>query len=440
MSPKSKVQSPKSKVRRALFILHPSAFILMSLTLAYAQSSYDLGNRLFAEGRIPEAAEAYEKSVHEGNSDVTAHARFMLGTCFEQMRDFDKADGHYRLVWQLFPRSAWADDALLRVSTHLLTSPDLEDVRAAKSYLLKLQALYPKSPLTAESLCLLGEGNIRLGEFEEGVRNLTEVLDKHAESGLASRAHFALGRLYCEDQNPLRDPERAMDEFRLVIEEDSKGAYAPWAYFSIGNILREQKKWEYARPYFQIVIEQFCGTLCAAAARPMLTLSQVERDQFMRGRESFEQLLALINRDHQSEDSKKVRALPAPAQVVTLEIVSDEAYSDEHRAIYKGDVKVSAGPMRVFADHVVCNLADQVFRASGKSTRVQFNEEFVLDCKELVFDIRSQRGVASGGVRFVEKGSETASSGSASSPNIKTVSNLVFEIRSGETLSLSVQE
>jgi tetratricopeptide (TPR) repeat protein len=353
----------------------------------------------------------------------------MLGTCFEQMRDFNKADENYRLVWQLFPRSAWADDALFRVSNHLLTSPDLEDVRAAKSYLLKLQALYPKSPLIAESLCLLGEGNERLGEF-----------DKHAESGLASRAHFALGRLYCEDQNPLRDLERAMEEFRLVIEEDSKGAYAPWAYFSIGNILREQKKWEYARPYFQTVVEQFCGTLCAAAARPMLTLSQVERDQFMRGRESFEQLLALINRDHPSEDSKKVRALPAPAQVVTLEIVSDEAYSDEHHAIYKGDVKVSSGPMRVFADHVVCNLADQVFRASGKSTRVQFNEEFVLDCKELVFDIKNQRGVASGGVRFVEKGSETASSGSASSPNVKTVSNLVFEIRSGETLSLSVQE
>jgi len=411
---------------------------VMLLASAYAQSSYDLGNRLFAQGRLAEAAEAYEKSLHEGNSDVVAHARFMLATCFERMRDFDKADENYRLVWQLFPRSPWADDALLRVSSHLLTSPDLDDVRAAKSYLLKLQGLYPTSPLTAESLCLLGESNVRLHEFDEGIKNLTEVLDKHAESGLLPRAHFALGRLYSEDRNPLRDYERAIDEFRLVIEGDSKSGYAPWAYFSIGNILRKQKKWEHARPYFQIVIERYGGTFCAAAARPMLILSQVERDQFLRGRESFEQLLAMINQDRQPIAFKKVRPLPPPAQVIKFDIISAESYSDGHRAIYKGDVKVKAGKMRVFADHVVCELTDQILRASGKSTRVRFGKDFVLDCKRLTFDVRMQRGVASGGVRFVEK--DSGSGPSLSTPKVKTVKRLVFEIKDGETLSLSVQE
>jgi len=419
---------------RGMLVLLP----VMWLGFANAQSSYDLGNCLFAQGLLAEAAEAYEKSLHEGSSDVVAHARFMLATCFEQMRDFDEADKNYRLVWQLFPRSPWADDALLRVSSHLLTSPDLDDVRAAKSYLLKLQGLYPTSSLTAESLCLLGESNTRLHEFDEGIKNLTEVLDKHTESGLLPRAHFALGRLYSEDRNPLRDFERAIDEYRLVIEEDAKCGYAPWAYFSIGNILREQKKWEHARPYFQIVIERYGGTFCAAAARPMLVLSQVERDQFLRGRESFEQLLEMINQARQPVAPKKVQHLPPPAQVITLEIISDEAYSDEHRAIYKGDVKVSAGKMRVFADHVVCELADQILRASGKSTRMQFDKHFVLDCKRLTFDIRNQRGVASGCVRFVE--SDPGLGPSSTTPKAKTVKRLVFEIKSGETLSLSVQE
>ena len=421
---------------RAILILLP---ISLAASLC-AQDSYDLANRLFAQAQFAEAVEAYEKSLHEGDNDVAAHGRFMLATCFEQMRDFEKADENYRLVWQLFPRSPWADDALLRVASHLFTYPDVEEVRAAKSYLLKLRGLYPTSSLTAESLCLLGEINVRLREFDEGIRNLTEVLDKHAESGFAPRAHFALGRLYSEEHNPLRDLERAIDEFRLVIEEDPKSGYAPWAYYSIGNVLRAQKKWEHARPYFQTVIERYGGTFCAAAARPMLILSQIERDQFLRGRESFEQLLAMINKDREPLATfREVRPQPPPAQVMKLDIIADEVYSDEHRGIYKGDVKVSAGKMRVFADHVVCELTDQVLRASGKSTRVQFDNSFVLDCKELTFDIRNQKGIASGGVRFIEKVIESGDSLSTTTQT-KTAKSLTFEIKDGETLSLSVQE
>ena len=94
--------------------------------------------------------------------------------------------------------------------------------------------------------------------------------------------------------------------------------------------------------------------------------------------------------------------------------------------------------MRVFADQVVCELADQILRASGKSTRVQFDNGFVLDCKRLTFDIRKQRGVASGGVRFVENSPGLKPSSSAQ--KIKTAKRLEFEIKNDETLSLSVQE
>ncbi|HUT02941.1 MAG TPA: tetratricopeptide repeat protein [bacterium] len=419
------------------------AFVLAYLSFAvslYAQGSYDLGNRLFAEGRTAEAAETYEKSLHEGKSEVAAHCRFMLASCFEQMSDFEKAEKNYRLVWQLFPRSPWADDALLRVAAHLSKSRDINDVKAAKSYLVKIQGLYPQSSLLADSLCLLGEDNILLHEFDEAQRNLTEVLDKYSDSGLATRAHFALGRLYSDDENELRDLDRALDEFRLVVEESPDSPCAPWAYFSIGNVLRSQKKWEHARPYFQAVIEQYDRTLCAAAARPMLVLSQVERDQFLRGRDSFEQLLAIVNQDQRPVMLKKVVVLPQPRQVTKLEIVSDEAYSDEARAIYKGDVKVSAGRMRIFADYVVCELRSQVVRASGKSTRLQFGKEFVLDCKQLTFDVKKQRGVASGDVRFVEGGSGVLALGSGSGPKVKVVKSLVFLIKDGQALSLSEKE
>ena len=419
------------------------AFVLMPLLFAvslYAQDSYDLGNRLFAESRIAEAAEAYEKSLHEGKSDVAAHCRFMLASCLEQMSDFEKAEKHYRLVWQLSPRSPWADDALLRVAAHLSKSRDINDVKAAKSYLLKLQGLYPQSSLLASSLCLLGEDNILLHEFDEAQRNLTEVLDKYPDSGLAPRAHFALGRLYSDEDNELRDFDRALGEFGLVVEESPDSAYAPWAYFSIGNVLRSQKKWEYARPYFQTIIERYDGTLCAAVARPMLVLSQVERDQFLRGRDSFEQLLAIVNQDRRLVMPKKVVHLPQPRQVMKLEIVSDEAYSDEDRAIYKGDVKVSAGRMRIFADYVVCELRGQVLRASGKSTRLQFGKEFVLDCKRLTFDVRRQRGVASGDVRFVEGEAGVLALGPVSGTKVQVVKRLVFLIKNGKALSLSEKE
>ncbi len=225
-----------------------------------------------------------------------------------------------------------------------------------------------------------------------------------------------------------------------MVEESPYSPCAPWAYFSIGNIFRKQKKWECARPYFQTVIERYDGTLCAAVARPMLVLSQVERDQFLRGRESFEQLLEMINQDQRPVMLKSVVALPQPRQVTKLEIVSDEAYSDEAQAIYKGDVKVSAGKMRIFADYVVCELRGQVLRASGKSTRLQFGKEFVLDCKQLTFDVKKQQGVASGDVRFVEGPAAVLAVGPGSRPKVKVVKRLVFLIKNGKALSLSEKE
>ncbi|MBN1593216.1 MAG: tetratricopeptide repeat protein [Candidatus Coatesbacteria bacterium] len=426
-------------------IFRHGILVLLPFSLAvslFAQENYDLANRLFAQAQFAEAIEAYQKSLRDEDVDIAAHSRYMLATCFERLWDTDRADENYRLVWQLFPRSQWADDALLQVADHLVKGTDIEDVKAAKSYLLKLQGIYPQSDLIPESLCLLGEINIRLREYDEGVRNLTEVLDKYADSGFSPRAHFALGRLYSDEQNPLRDLERAVDEYGLVIEEAPKSEFAPWAYYSIGNVLREQKKWAYARPYFQTVIERYEGSFCAEAAQPMLVLSQVERDHFLRGGESFEQLLAMINQSHDATSSSKdVIASARPVQVMALEIVADEAYSDESRAIaiYKGDVRVSAGKMRVFADNVVCELRNQLLRASGESTRVQFSSEFVLDCKEFTFDIKNQKGVASGGVRYVESLPDAPNSTSVKM-DVKTVKNLTFEIKDGGALSLSVQE
>ncbi len=425
---------------RALLIASGVLLLAVLHAAVVAEDSYSAANRLFAEGRFAEAAEAYEKSLQDGKSDIAPHCRFMLATCLEKMDDFEKAEKQYRLVWQLYPRSEWVDDALLRVATHLGNSRDVNDVKAAKSFLLKLQGICPESPLVPESLCLLGEINIKLNEFEEADKNLTEVLDKYPGSGFATRAHFGLGSIYSDEGYSLRDLDRALNEFSLVLEEDPDSEYAAWACFSMGNIFRMQKKWEAARPYFQTVIERYKGTMSAAAAKPMVVLSQVERDHFLRSRDSFEQLLAMLNQGPKSASISRPAPLPEPRAITKIEIVSEEAYSDENRAIYKGDVKVSVGQMRIFADYVVCEFRGQMVRASGRNTRLEFGREFALACRLLTFDVQKQQGIAMGDVRFVQGSEGVLAMGPNSGPAVKEARRLVFSIKNGKSISLSGQE
>lgn len=401
-----------------------------------AQDNYDLGNELFAKGEFDAAAEAYQMALREADEEHAAHTRYMLALTYEKMRDFRKAEENYRLVWQLFPRSEWADDAHLRISSRLAMSPNLDEVRDARTFLIRVLHVYPDSVLIPEALCLLGEISIRLGEFEQSLENLTAVLDKHPDSDLVARAHFGLGRLYSDNACSFEDLDRAIDEFKKCIDEDPDGAYAPWAYFSIGNIFREKKKWEHARIFFQTILERYEGSFCAAAAAPILTLSQLEKDQFLRSRDSFEHLLTMMNQGCVVSTPAASRPMVGPIKILKLEIVADETYSNDRCAIYKGDVKVIAGRMKIFSNKVVCELDNQVLRSSG-STTVQFDDDFVLDCKELEFDVKTQRGVASGGVKYVDK---VPGAGLQLPPKVRTASSLVFVIENGQTISLSEQK
>jgi len=416
----------KAHLKQSLAIL-----LIVGSSVALAQGSYDLGNRLFASGDYSGARDAYKAAVYETDSNTAAHARYMLAQCFERMRDWSNAESNYRLVWQLNSRSSWADDALLRVAIHLSVASDKDSLVAATKLCERLLRLYPDSDSRSECLCLLGETKIRLGKYEEALNHLLEVVQAGPGGKLTDRAHFALGKLYSADGNPAKDMGKAQEEFKLVFEENPDSSYAPWAYFSVGNILRDQQKWEDAKPYFKTVLERYPGTFCAAATAPILALSRVEQDSFLRGRESFEDLLAIVHKDRQPEPVEH----SAEPQVVRLEVIADETYSDNRRAIYKGNVTVSAGALRIFADQVVCDLGTYVFRSSGQ-TRLQIQKEFALDCRQLKFDVKTQRGVASGGVSFVTKLPQQGSSG----PKIKTVKKLVFRVRDNRLIPVSEQE
>ena len=398
-----------------------------------AQSSYELANQLFALGEYAKAVPEYQRAAGEEGMQVAAHCQFMLGRCFEQMSDWARAQQNYRLVWQLFARSKWARDAMLRVAEHVAVSPDPKELKRAESLCLKLVTLYPDSPGVAQAMCVLGEVRSRLGRFEAAIKNLQSVLEEHSGAALRARAHFALGRVLADQRYTGYNLDKAIEEFKKVIAEDPEGIFAPWAYFSIGNCLRRQKKWEHARRYFQTVVERYGGTLCAAAARPMLMLSQIEQDQFLRSTESFEQLLGLINKGKAPTKPHALVAKPAP-RIMKLEVVANETYSDAQRAIYKGDVKVSAGRMRVFSDKVICELKRQVFRSIGRTT-VQFADGFLLDCKGLEFDLARQRGIASGGVRYVEGKAGASRPGLA---RVRSARTVVFAIKDGRFVEVSV--
>ena len=405
--------------------------------ISYAQESYDLGNRLFASRDYLKAQNAYEKAIRESSGEIAAHSRYMLGRSFEELDNWQKAEENYQLLWRLAPRSSWADDALLLVATHLASSQNPDDLNRAKKLCEKLRTLYPNSPLFAEASCILGETNIRLGNFDEAFKTLVEVIQRDDACDIFDRAYFALGRLYSDPHNPKKDLDKALDAFKWVTEQTPESCYASWANFSAGNILRQQKKWEHAKLYFQAVLDRYDGTFCAAATVPILALSRVEQERFLRGRESFEQLLRLIHKGPRPIGAAKAAPTELPtAKVLQIQIMARETYSDDKRASYKGDVRVSVGDMKVFADQAVCELQTHIFRTSGGTT-LQLRDRFALNSRRLTFDLKNQRGIASGDVRFVQR---VSGSGGAAEPKVRTVRRLEFLIKDGQIVPVSEQE
>jgi len=113
-----------------------------------AASLYKQAERLKAQGKTTEAAEAFEK-VYKSvpHSDITPVALYDAGVLYEQDREWDKAIKTYALLYQKYPGSRYTFDALTRWGE---IKERLKDYPVAAQVYEKAAEIAPDSTLREE--------------------------------------------------------------------------------------------------------------------------------------------------------------------------------------------------------------------------------------------------------------------------------------------------
>ncbi len=216
------------------------------------EGSYERGLAEYEGGAVLEAIEDLKLFIRRNPQDPLApDAQFMVGKSYMETQDYPVAAVEFEILQVDYPRSPLTDDAgyleamcyakqvadyrldqtstelaVEKLTNYLRAHPTGKFVAEAQDELTKLQgvldrkryeaaAFYagrgyyeasqrvlrnvmedsPDSPIRPEMLLLMGDLEIKLGEFDSAERHLRELVDRWPDNRLAGSAEKRLDRL-----------------------------------------------------------------------------------------------------------------------------------------------------------------------------------------------------------------------------------------------------
>lgn len=188
-----------------------------------------LGVCLAHEGRLPEAVEAYRKSL--AIQPESPQTRLNLGIAYFKLGQFDKAIPELKAGSSGMPDTRQSD-LLLGMALY-----GTSRYKEAAEYLGRARQAQPNNPelglVLARSYLLSGEYDKAKGEFETLLRQDPDSIQVHM---LLGEAYDALGQ-----------SENAVREFELAAKKGN----VPDAHFALGFLLWRDKRYEEAAQEFQ---------------------------------------------------------------------------------------------------------------------------------------------------------------------------------------------
>jgi TolA-binding protein len=125
---------------------------------------------------------------------------------------------------------------------------------------------YPKSPSAADALLLLAADRREAGKLEESTAAFRLFLDKFPANQLAGGALLGIG----QNQDAAGDADAAMATYQQVISQYPASYAAPFAAYSEAEILLRTLKLEEARRSYNMVVSQFPQSPLARMAASQL--------------------------------------------------------------------------------------------------------------------------------------------------------------------------
>ena len=193
--------------------------------------------RAMARQRLGKPAEAVADLEAALAADLAAKdrsdARFLLGLCLTELKQYDKAAAAFRTLVSDDPKYAAAEKAVYQWAWSLKLAG--HEAEANKAF-AKLAAEYPQSPLAPEAQFHVAEGHFSGKDYASAAEAYYAVLEKSGRTPLGEKAAFQLALCYYRQRN-FADAQKT---FAYCRESHPDGPQAAEAEFMEAECLFEQ--------------------------------------------------------------------------------------------------------------------------------------------------------------------------------------------------------
>ena len=240
-----------------------------------------LADSYYALKRYPEAIQTYTRI---GGEDGDDYALYQIGQAYYNAGEGFEAITTFRRLLNQFPESNWVEEAQYNLGFLYFQN---ENYEAAIEAYQKLINQYPRDPLAAKAQYGIGDALYNAGNIEQSVDAYKTVLDRYPNSPFSSEAassiQLALIALGDEeraneivetfasnnDTGGLADELRfrqaeakyrsmrideALLDFQRFVRSSENTQLLPDAYYYLGSIYSERRKYKEAEAYFRRII------------------------------------------------------------------------------------------------------------------------------------------------------------------------------------------
>jgi len=164
--------------------------------------------------------------------------------------DYMEAIEIYESVYQNYPKSQYADEALFEVGT--IYYINIYNADRALHYFRELVTQYPDSSLATQAYLRLAEiHEVELTDLPQAIAYWSQILALDISLEVRRQIYFQMGDAYFK----LNQFDEAFQKFQLLMEDGSNDPLAEKARAQAGIILQIQSQFQKSVDYFNQVLE-----------------------------------------------------------------------------------------------------------------------------------------------------------------------------------------
>lgn len=292
-----------------------------------ADARYEMGRLLYHEiGNRRKAAEVFtEVADRFPESYQGPDARYTAGTCLLHEENFERARASFRRLIETYPESRLADDALYWIGhTHeyqaralgkldehyiVLKKRSAEEGDKLRADLDLRRVFHPDAQAGAAAWHDPHPDVLTAGSHHEKVRDgihraikaYRETAENHPLGDMAQKALLRVGALYTDY---LKNPDKAIDAYRALLEKYPGSAEAVNAQYEVGRHFLEADDLPQAEKSITLFLASFPNHPKAADA--LLNLAECHRRQkeWLKALDGYQ---SFVNRYPRSNNVKTVQ-------------------------------------------------------------------------------------------------------------------------------------